>query len=280
MNPQEIERIIFKRYPDAKLIKTGGQKAVFLIKHPKYGQSVLKIGECTTPKSLERISREVNTLREIDSPYYPKNYEFEIFDKNKFLIIEQYVDSKTLTDCMSNFFRPLQALSLLSELVNGLNILWDKQIVHRDIKPDNLLITTTGKVIIIDLGIARLLLLESVTESNLPSGPATPNYAAPEQLKNRKAMIDPRTDQFNLGIVTLQLLLKGKHPFDPRVVGEGSSIVENILAGRYHSEIFDDKEYLPMKPLIVKLLGSEPFMRFRNIDTLIELIKQTAGEMK
>lgn len=64
---------------------------------------------------------------------------------------------------------------------------------------------------IIDLGIARFLDLESLTRTISPMGPCTPIYAAPEQLTNNKALIDPRTDFFGLGIIALELYL-GVYP--------------------------------------------------------------------
>lgn len=259
-------------FPDAQLIKEGGQKAVFLINHPSYGKCVLKVGVYSRPQTLERIQREVRTLREIDSTYYPKNYDFQLLDGNRFLIFEQYVECNPLSSCLGNYTNPSDALNLLSQLVTGLVILWNKQIVHRDLKPDNILIANSGQPIIIDLGIARLLVEESLTQTVAFCGPATPAYAAPEQLLNRKSNIDIRTDQFNLGIITLQLLLGGIHPFDPAIVGAGVNITENILQGRWFREIFQRQDLQFLCPLIEKLLGREPYMRFRSSETLIKQI--------
>jgi serine/threonine-protein kinase len=97
-------------------------------------------------------------------------------------------------------------------------------------------------------------------------------YAAPEQLKNRKAQIDTRSDQFALGIVFLQLLLGGVHPFDPTIAG-GDSIVQNILVGRWAR---DRIGMLGLSPawtaLAARLLAAEPFGRFRNSSTLMEAL--------
>jgi serine/threonine-protein kinase len=161
-----------------------------------------------------------------------------------------------------------QALRFVRHLAAALKLLWDRRIVHRDVKPDNILVKADNTPVVIDLGIARLLDSESLTVSHAARGPCTPVYAAPEQLRNRKAMIDPRTDQFALGIVLVQLLLKGAHPFDPNLVGAGDSVVHNILAGRW---------YCPAPPLVSpatqsitrRLLGSEPHERFRSSQMLL-----------
>ena len=162
----------------------------------------------------------------------------------------------------------LRAAHLIGEIVVGLRELWDRGVVHRDVKADNLLLTVDGQPRIIDLGIARLLYLESLTYSLAPLGPCTPAYAAPEQLANRKSEINHRADQFALGIVFAQLLLRGEHPFSPVLVGEGDSTVENIVSGKWATDLLDGDQLAPVKPVVVKMLGHEPYQRFRRPDDL------------
>ncbi len=97
----------------------------------------------------------------------------------------------------------------LSEAVAHLE---SRRLVHRDIKPDNILLRVDGSAVLVDLGIARHLEDTSLTQSWLGQGPGTPAFAAPEQLRNEKAMIDWRTDQFSLG-VTLSIAMLGMHPY-------------------------------------------------------------------
>ena len=85
-------------------------------------------------------------------------------------------------------------------------------IVHRDIKPENIFITTDKRIILIDFGIARHLMLPSITHDYALLGPLTPGYAAPEQIKNEKRKISVRTDIFQLGIVVYECLV-GFNPF-------------------------------------------------------------------
>lgn len=269
---------ILDLYPGAKLLKEGGQKAVFLITHPQYGRVVLKVGTYSNRQTLERIIREVKTLRTIDSKYYPKNLEFNILDPTRFLIIEEYVDCVPLSDCMSSFSSLDRALTLLLKLVEGLVVIWDKNIVHRDLKPDNILISSEGNPIIIDLGIARLLDEDSITHSSALRGPGTPWYAAPEQLLNRKYSIDFRTDQFNLGIILMQLLLAGEHPFDPKIVGSGNDIVENIINGNWCRDHLDNLNLQVIKPFVSRLLGTEPYQRFRSYNDLERSIIEILNE--
>lgn len=246
-----------------------GQKAVHLASHPKYGNVVIKIGKFPNETRLKRAKKEVDILKMINSVYYPKNIDFIFYPDNSFIIVEEFIDSNTLTSSRMNYNTPAKILNLLKEIVTGLTVIWDKDITHRDIKSDNLLIRKSNDLpVIVDLGI---VLSTDGTPLTDPSfrGPCTPPYSAPEQLKYRRADIDHRTDQFVLGIVIMEIILNGEHPFDPRLNGKGGSIEENIIDNVWLSSKLDEKEFLPLKPLISKMLAPEPYLRFRNASLLI-----------
>lgn len=169
-------------------------------------------------------------------------------------------------------------MNLTKNLIIGLKIIWDKKIVHRDLKPDNILITQGGFPKIIDLGIARVLDVDSITQTIL-GGPLSRFYAAPEQHKYNKKLIDWRTDQYNLGIVLVQLLLKGTHPFDPNLVG-GKSISENIMNDNWFRQVFNDKNLLPIRSIASKLLGFQQFQRYRTYEMLMSDIDTCLEEIK
>jgi serine/threonine-protein kinase len=245
---------------------------VYKVDHPKYGQVILKIGYYSTPTSqegweFERIEREINILRQIDSSFYPKNFGFEKISKNRYFILEEFIESTPLTNCMDRFYSPFAALTLTRQLTEGLKIIWDKKIVHRDLKPDNILITGENSPRIIDLGIARILDLDSITQTQF-GGPLSRDYAAPEQHKYNKELINWRTDQYNLGIILMQLILKGNHPFSPSLVG-GNSIRENIMSNNWYKGAFADKNLLPLQPIASNLLGFEQYRRYRTFDLFI-----------
>jgi eukaryotic-like serine/threonine-protein kinase len=266
---------ILAQYSDVALLKQGGQKAAYRAIDKQYGPVVVKVGQVSSAQGLERIRREVSTLQQIESEYYPRQIDFRTLPDGGFVIVEEYVPSHPLSECLTEYGDPGRALALLKHLIEGLDLLWQRRIVHRDVKPDNLLIPAEGPPKIIDLGIARLMDAESLTQTINGRGPCTPVYAAPEQLKNRKARIDPRTDQFGLGIVFLQLLLGGCHPFDPALVGRGDSIVYNILADAWARPALATLGLAePWRALVSGLLGNEPFRRFRDANRLRQKIAE------
>lgn len=271
MTEIEFDKLL-AQFSNIIFLKKGGQKEVFIAEHLSFGRVVIKLGRDSSGNSIERIKREVDALKDINSPFFPKNFRFEITE-NRFVIVEEYIESTPLSQCLTDFSDPSKALKLFESIVLGLCILWNKRVVHRDIKPDNLLISQSGNPVIIDLGIARFLDLTSLTNPLALRGPATPLYAAPEQLWNRKSQIDHRTDQFCLGILLLQILLKDVHPFDPKITGCGSSTIDNILNDRWYRDSLIDTSLKPFAHLINTLLGHEPYQRYRTSQLLLNEIR-------
>jgi Serine/threonine protein kinase len=262
-------------YANPLKIYEGGQRIVYRIDHPIYGYAALKIGYYASPSrpigwELARIEREIEILRQIDSPFYPKNYDFQKISESRYLILEEFLNSPMLEDKMEQFNSPLSALIFIKQLATGLKIIWDKKIVHRDLNPKNILINEDNSPRIIDLGIARVLDSASITQTKY-GGPLSQDYAAPEQHRYNKALINWRTDQFNLGIILMQLLLNGHHPFSPQLV-EGKSIPDNIMNDNWYRQAITETHLLPIKSLVTNMLSFEQYGRYRTFeDFMIDL---------
>lgn len=243
-------------------IATGGQKEVFRANY-KGNDAVYKRGRCYSEASLKRIIKEIEILRSIDSEYFPKNYYFEYTKDGYFKIVEEYIEGITAENLVNKYNSEYEILSFLLEIIEGMKLLWEREIVHRDFKPDNIIISNkTNKPIIIDLGIARDLQSESLTKTIYNRGPCTVAYAAPEQLRNDKNIISPRTDFFAMGIVALELYYK-VNPFLPSWVGSGLSIADNILNNNYRIETKPNINSEAFLKIIKRLIEHEPYNRYR-----------------
>lgn len=206
---------LIKKYPSLKVIKTypeSGQKWVYLVDVDAYGVVMLKI----IKRMDERIQREIDIVNQNDIPGVPKIKDISSFQHNGVeyhYLFEEYIDGETLTDVLRR--GPLnlqQSLKLFEGLLIVVAKLESLGIVHRDIKPDNIICAKDGSYRLIDFGIARNLNLASLTLTAVAVGPHTPGYGAPELFQYNKTEINSKADLFSIGVVIYQAIF-GKHPF-------------------------------------------------------------------
>jgi len=206
---------IIKVYPSMKVIKEfppSGQKVVYLVNIDSFGCVVLKV----IKKMDERIQREIDTVNQHDIVGAPRILEFASFDYNgekQYYWLEEYIDGENLTNILKQGALPLsESLKLLKSLLITVSRLESLGIVHRDIKPDNIIRSQSGTYNLIDFGIARNLNLESLTLTEAIMGPHTPGYGAPELFQYNKININSKADLFSIGVVAYEAIF-GKHPF-------------------------------------------------------------------
>ena len=164
----------------------------------------------------ERIRREIDIVNQNNLPGLPKIKEISSieFDGNEyFYLFEEYIEGETLTNRLRKGAIPLtDSLKLFESLLIVVEKLESLNIVHRDIKPDNIICSDDGSFHLIDFGIARNLNLPSLTYTAAVVGPHTPGYGAPELFQYDKASINSKADLFSVGVVVYQAIF-GKHPF-------------------------------------------------------------------
>jgi serine/threonine protein kinase len=193
----------------------GGQKIVFSATHPNDGDVVIKI-IVATPASLERLQREILAVQKIASSRVPKMKEVGALQSPIGPVIwlrEERISGESVRDIVKR--GPLskdEVIRLGLHVLEALTEAERARIVHRDVKPDNIMRDANGNFWLLDFGIARHLDLVSATATAALVGPATIGYAPPEQYRNKKREIDARADLFALG-VTMVECLTGKHDF-------------------------------------------------------------------
>lgn len=204
-----------KKYPSLKVLKKfpeSGQKQAYLVSIDDYGIIMLKI----IKRMDERVRREINVVNDNDIPGVPKIKGFSSFnfgDKEHFYLLEEYIEGTTLSEILQLGSIDLrQCLNLFQYLLLVVAKLETLGIVHRDIKPDNIICGRDETFHLIDFGIARNLNLTSLTQTAVSVGPHTPGYGAPELFQYSKSKIDSRADLFSIGVVIYQAIF-GEHPF-------------------------------------------------------------------
>lgn len=167
--------------------------------------------------SPQRLNREIAAMKQCDHRNIAKLLfvdVVEIAGTKHLYMVEEYLDGGTLADRISNRLTQRDELiDLAGQLVSAVGHMASLGLVHRDLKPDNVMFREDGRTpVVVDFGIVRNLAEPTLTHAWQQMGPGTPYFAAPEQLLNQKELIDWRTDQFALGVV-LFLCGFGIHPY-------------------------------------------------------------------
>ena len=154
-----------------------------------------------------RFTREARTLARLNHPNIVSVYEFGNVEETYYFLME-YVDGSNLREIIeARQLTPEHALTIVPHLCDALQYAHDKGVVHRDIKPDNILMAVDGSVKIADFGLSRILGNES--QKDLLTGThqvmGTPRYMAPEQLEGSHG-VDHRADIYSLGVVFYEML--------------------------------------------------------------------------
>src|SRR6185503_17501636 len=164
------------------------------------------------PEFLQRFEREAKAAAALNHPNVVQVHDFGEAQGWRYLIME-YVEGQDLSDYTEEREKlpVLDALEIIEQAAQALKAACDKAIIHRDIKPGNLLRTPEGRVKVLDLGLAKILTETSdLTLSGVGMG--SPYFMAPEQAHDARG-VDHRADIYALGL-TLLFLVTGKRPYD------------------------------------------------------------------
>jgi tRNA A-37 threonylcarbamoyl transferase component Bud32 len=211
-------------FPDFEILALagrGGMAAVYKAVHKRLDRTVaLKVLArelATDPEFGERFLREARALAALNHPHVLTVYDFGEREGFHYLVTE-FVDGVTLRQLMAmGELSPAEALRIAPQVCEALQYAHEHGVVHRDVKPENILIDTAGQVKIADFGLAKLMRKDDrvgLTRSTAVFG--TPHYMAPEQWRG-SAGVDHRADIYSLGVVLYEMLT-GQLPlghFDP-----------------------------------------------------------------
>lgn len=224
-----------------------------------------------------RAEREVTIGRNFDHPNLSTIIDAELQDvavdgETFVYFTEEFIEGETLAE-RNDPMTPCKALDLGAALVSAVAYLWESHhVVHRDIKPLNIMATPEGAFVLLDIGVARHQDLTTLTLYAGDHQPGTIGYLAPEQLAPLKGReIDYRADLFAIGIVLYQQLT-GRLPFDPEAAS-----YRTLLANGLAPEI----EGVPtaLGALLSRLLAPRPHGRFR-LDRAAEVIDEAREELR
>ena len=273
----------WKQFKLIEPLGRGGMGRVFLAEDTVLGR---RVAVKFLPEALEeddeareRFLREARAAASLDHPYICKIYEIGESDGKAFIAME-YVEGDTLQTRIRDGALPLDdVLDLSIELADALQAAHDKQIVHRDIKSGNIIVTPGGHAKVLDFGIAKLLAAESLSDSKIEtysgqmtSGSSTPGtviYMSPEQVRGEA--VDGRTDVFSLGVVLYEMAC-GHLPFQGATSGLIYDAILNLgpRPPSYHNPKVPEE----LERVIMKALEKDPKHRYQTAKDLMADLKR------
>ncbi len=267
-------------YEIISVLGSGGMGKVYLARDSKLNRSVavktLPYSFSKESDYVKRFQTEAKAAANLNHPNVATVYSVEETDDHQTFITMEYIEGKPLNEMIPTGGLDVRTfLEWFIAITDALGHAHEKGIVHRDIKPGNIMITPSGIPKILDFGLARIDKAKisehhstlSLTKTGQILG--TPTYMSPEQAKGKDA--DHRTDIFSLGVVMYEAVT-GEKPFK----GDNyASIVSNLLS-REPKNISDLKPDVPflLSRLIMKCLNKEPHFRYQSMDEVRVILRE------
>jgi len=263
------------RYVVDRILGRGGMGTVFGVKDELLGGEAvaLKLLDQTTPGALERFRREVLLARRITSPHVARTYDLGTHAGTSYLTME-LVSGRSLGAVLAaeRTLSPARTARIGIAIAAGLRAAHEAGVVHRDLKPDNVLVGDDGRVVVTDFGIARAL--TRVEDARLTGGiTGTPHYMAPEQAMGRE--LDARADLFSLGVLLFECA-SGRLPFEAE-----SALAALVLRVQGEATPLSTVSSTPpgLASLIMQLLARDPDARPASASVVLERLQAIAASL-
>ena len=263
--------LIDNRYKIVKSIGEGGMANVYLawdtILERDVAVKILRGDLADDEKFIRRFQREANSASSLKHPNIVEMYDVGE-DNGKYFIVMEYVDGKTLKSLIKKrgALNLTETIDIMMQLTSGISCAHDSYIIHRDIKPQNVMILEDGRVKITDFGIAMALNNNELTQTNSVMGSV--HYLPPEQASGSGSTI--KSDIYSLGILMFELLT-GKVPF------KGDNAVEIAIKHMKDQipSVCNINNTIPqsVENIVLKACAKNPKNRYETVSEMYEDLK-------
>jgi serine/threonine protein kinase/tetratricopeptide (TPR) repeat protein len=221
--PLEEGIVIGERYEILQRLGEGGMGAVYKARDHELDRmvalKVIRPDLAGNPEILRRFKQELILARQVTHKNVVRIFDLGSADGRKFITMD-YIEGRDLKNILGKRGKlpPAEATPILQQICQGLEAAHVEGVVHRDLKPQNIMVDEAGRVWLMDFGLARSMELAGLTRTGVLMG--TPDYMSPEQARAEK--VDARSDLFSLGIIAYETLA-GELPF------QGDTLMSKLL---------------------------------------------------
>jgi serine/threonine-protein kinase len=217
--------------------------------------------------AVERLKREVVLARRVSHPNVCRIYDIGQSETGAPYVSMEYIDGKPLGDVLKSkgVLTLREGIPIVRQVLDALAAAHRVNVIHRDLKPDNIMVTSGGQAVIMDFGLSLSEDSRRVTQAGFLIG--TPQYMAPEQATG--ATVDPRTDLYAVGVILFRMFT-GKLPFT-------SSNLVDILRAHVETPPPRPTELNPtitplLESIILRALEKDPSHRFASADAFLSAL--------
>jgi serine/threonine-protein kinase len=265
--------LIDNRYAVLNVLGEGGMARVYLARDNVLERDValkaLREQFAGDEEFVERFRREAKNAAALNHPSIVQLYDQGRAEDGTYYMAMEYVPGGTLKDRIKKEapLEPNEAAGIASRVAEALDVAHARGIVHRDIKPQNVLLTASGEAKVADFGIARAASSKTITETNLVLG--TSAYMSPEQVRGDRA--GPASDLYSLGVVLYEMLT-AEQPF--RADDPIATAMKHLEEPPRHPR--DANPAIPeeLDALVAKLLSKRPEDRYASAAQLAEDLRR------
>ena len=267
--------ILGNRYEIVQILGEGGMGAVYKAKDIELGRvialKVIRPELASNPEILQRFKQELILARQITDRNVIRIFDLGEAEGTKFITME-YVEGESLYQILRRQGKiPVpEAVNIMRQMLSGLQAAHREGVIHRDLKPGNIMRDAQGRVVVMDFGLARSLEGDGMTRTGTMMG--TMEYMSPEQAQARE--LDARSDIFTVGLICYEMLT-GKMPFHADSVV--ASLLKRMQERAAPPSDWDATIPQPVSEMVSMCLEREPDQRWQSAQEIIDRIDEIEG---
>src|SRR4051812_34026921 len=266
-------RLLAGRYRILEKIGEGGAAEVFRALDERLDRTVavklLRPQFTSDPQSRTRFAVEAKAAARLSHPNIVDVYDFGEAPDGSMFIVMQYVDGENLKDILQKRGRMTagEVIAIARQVCSALSVAHDKGLIHRDVKPQNIMVDRGGNVRLTDFGVVKALSGPALTQSGMTFGTAA--YLSPEQATG--AQIGPASDLYALGCVMFEML-SGMPPF----TGDNPAIVAYKQVWEQPRPVHDLVPEVPpsLEAIVMRCLNKDPKHRYASTANLADELEK------